>query len=142
MLEIIIDDRQFLAGCQIGRLETDIFNDARSSNGYPYFWPVDLGRGPVVAKNAKALRFVTPGGQVLFRKSVGPAAPRDIRKTAISQMESSAINASITAGGRDIRQWLAVFLTKMGYFYSQVLADATPRRTGKLASRYRSTTIA
>jgi hypothetical protein len=38
----------------------------------PYSVSVHDGRGPVEAKNAKALRFVI-GGQVLFRKRVGPA---------------------------------------------------------------------
>ena len=31
------------------------------------------GRGPVVAKRAKALRITLPGGAVIFRKRVGPA---------------------------------------------------------------------
>lgn len=34
------------------------------------------GRGPVRPKNAKALRWVTPGGAVVIRKSAGPAAAR------------------------------------------------------------------
>lgn len=37
---------------------------------------VNDGRGPVHAKNAKCLHFVTKGGVEVFTKSVGPAAPR------------------------------------------------------------------
>lgn len=37
---------------------------------------VHNGRGPVVAKRAKALRFTLPNGNVVIRKSVGPARPR------------------------------------------------------------------
>lgn len=40
----------------------------------PYALIHHEGRGPVVAKNAKALRFKV-GGVVVFRKRVGPAAP-------------------------------------------------------------------
>lgn len=148
MLEIIIDDREFLASCEIGTLETDVFNDARSLpspsgrwGGYPYFWPVDLGRGPVKPIFAKALRIDLGNGNVIFRKSAGPAAPRDIRKMAMNQLESSAVNAAVTTSAQNIRQWCAVFLSKMAYFYSQVLSDATPRRSGNLASKYRGTTI-
>lgn len=42
----------------------------------PYALPVHEGRGPVFAKNAKALRFVI-GGRVIYRKSVGPARSND-----------------------------------------------------------------
>lgn len=148
MLEIIIDDKDFLASCQIGRMETDIFSDARSEpspsgrwGGYPYFWPVDLGRGPVKPIYAKALRITLPDGRVIFRKSVGPAAPRNIRKNSLAQLESSGVNAALTTRASNMRQWFAVFLNRMAYFYSQVLADATPKRTGKLASKYRPTVI-
>lgn len=40
----------------------------------PYALIHHEGRGPIVAKNAKALRF-TIGGVTIFRKRVGPAAP-------------------------------------------------------------------
>lgn len=49
-----------------------ITNNARSAAGFVYAWTLEHGRGPVFAKRAKALRFEI-GGQVLFRKSVGPA---------------------------------------------------------------------
>lgn len=37
---------------------------------------VNDGRGPVYAKNAKCLHFITKGGVEIFTKSVGPASPR------------------------------------------------------------------
>lgn len=37
---------------------------------------VNDGRGPVHAKNAKCLHFITKGGVEVFTKSVGPASPR------------------------------------------------------------------
>lgn len=149
MLEIIFDDRAFLAGCEIGTLETDVFSDARSDpspsgrwGDYPYFWPVDQGRGPVKPIYAKALRIVLDNGQVIYRKSVGPAAPRNIRALAMNQLEASALNASLSSNGSTVREWMAKFLTQLAYFYSQVLADASPKKSGKLASSYRSTTTA
>jgi len=151
MLTIEIDDAAFLASAEIGVLETSIFSDARSQpspsgrwGDYPYFWPVDLGRGPVTAKFAKALRIPLPDGTVIYRKSVGPAAPRNIRKNAFVQLDSAAINAGVSASGTPypgIRQWLAAFLRMMAYFYSQSLAEATPGGlTGKLRQSYRATT--
>jgi hypothetical protein len=149
MLEIIIDDDAFLASADIGIMETDVFNDARSEpspsgrwGGFAYFNAVDQGRGPVKPIYAKALRIVLPNGDVIFRKSVGPSAPRNIRVNSLVQLESSAVNASLTASGDSLRGWIASFLNKMAYFYSQVLADATPRgASGKLGSSYRPTII-
>jgi len=145
MLEIIIKDEEFLASLELESLETSIFNDARSTTGFPYFYPVDLGRGPVRPINAKALKIPMAGvpGGFIFRRSAGPAAPRNIRQQALGQLEGSAINAAITAGGLTPRGWLASFLNGMARFYSQVLADVTPRGpSGKLGSSYRPTTTA
>jgi hypothetical protein len=145
MLEIIIKDEEFLASLEVESLETSIFNDARSATGFPYFYPVDLGRGPVFPKNAKALKIPMAGapGGFIFRRSAGPAAPRNIRQQALGQLEGSAINAAITAGGATPRGWFASFLNGMARFYSQVLADVTPRGpSGKLGSSYRPTTTA
>lgn len=145
MIEIIIKDDEFLASLDgVESLETSIFNDARSATGYPYFYPVDLGRGPVKPINAKALRIPIGGGQFIFRRSAGPAAPRNIRQQALVQLEGSAINAAIVAGGATPRGWFASFLNGMARFYSQVLADVTPGSayTGKLRNSYRPTTTA
>lgn len=40
---------------------------------YNYAQAVEFGRGPVVAKRARFLRFQLRSGEVLFRKRVGPA---------------------------------------------------------------------
>jgi len=147
MLEITLDSSQFEAGLDIGVLETAIFNDARSLpspsgrwGGYAYFWPVDRGRGPVRPIFAKALRIPVGDGKFIFRKSAGPAAPREITKNSMSQLEGSAINAAIMSSGSTLRQWFVVFLNRMASFHSQVFADFTPRKSGKLASNYRPTT--
>jgi len=145
MLEIIIHDSEFLASLNVAGLETAIFNDARSPIGFPYFYPVDLGRGPVFPKNAKALKIPIAGapGGFIFRRSAGPAAPRNIRNQALAQLEGSAVNAAIVSRGETMRGWCANFLNNMARFYSQVLADVTPRGpSGKLGSSYRPTTTA
>jgi len=45
---------------------------ARSEDGFYYPYVVNYGRGPVFARRAHALRFEI-GGQVIYRRSVGPA---------------------------------------------------------------------
>jgi hypothetical protein len=49
--------------------------EARSREGYPYPIAVHNGRGPVFPRRAKALRWVTRAGVVVFAKRSGPAAP-------------------------------------------------------------------
>jgi hypothetical protein len=141
MLEIEVDDREMLAGLEFGELETSIFNDARSAEPYsfPYFFPVDLGRKGFSAKNAKALRFEV-GGRVIFRKSVGPSMPRNIRLNSFAQFYGSCINAAASVGDQPtVRAWLAAFLTKVAWYHAQTLADLTPKVSGKLAQSYRPT---
>jgi hypothetical protein len=149
MSEITIDDSRFMQEIEsLGGLETAIFNDARSApnpvsgrgGGYPYFYPVDLGRGPVVAKNARALAIPTENG-VIFRRSVGPAAPRFIRSNAMGQLEGTCINAAVTSGSQEtVRGWFAAFLNKVAAYFISPLEESTPRGlTGKLKSSYRST---
>ena len=106
MFSLTINDADFLNSLDVGGMEADIFNDARSlagptgqGGGYPYYWPVNLGRGPVHPIHAKALRIVLPDGTVIFRKSAGPAAARDILGKSVAQLDSSAINAVATSGG-------------------------------------------
>lgn len=52
----------------------DVVSTVRSPEGFPYTGATRFGRGPIVAKNAHALRF-NIGGQTIFRKSVGPYKP-------------------------------------------------------------------
>lgn len=61
-------------------------NTARSSAGYFYPARVEFGRGPVHAKRAKMLRF-TVGGQVFFRKSVGPAPAQHVMEFGLRDAE-------------------------------------------------------
>ena len=76
-------------------------------NAVPYAEYVEEGRGPVVAKNAKALAFTPKGGKnVIFRKSVGPAAAQPFmepgREAAESRMDaefSGAITRIVEALG-------------------------------------------
>ena len=147
MLEIIIDDKDFLAGAEIGLLETDIYNDARSNpspsgrwGGYPYFWAVDQGRGPVRPIYAKALRIPLADGTAIFRKSAGPSTPRNIVSQSLAQLEGSAINAALSASGSTLRGWFAMFLNKIAFFHAEVLEEVTPHKSGKLAGSYRTTT--
>ena len=77
------DMMTYLAPEQTGRLRDSISIEsepgtrvvgptARSEDGFYYPYVVNYGRGPIFARRAHALRFVI-GGQVIFRKSVGPA---------------------------------------------------------------------
>ena len=106
MFSLTINDADFLNSLDVGGMEADIFNDARSlagptgqGGGYPYHRPVNLGRGPVHPIHAKALRIVLPDGTVIFRKSAGPAAARDILGKSVAQLDSSAINAVAPRAG-------------------------------------------
>ena len=76
-------------------------------NAVPYAEAVDQGRGPVFAKNAKALKFTPKGAKgPIFRKSVGPADPRPFmepgREAAESRLDvefSGAIQRIVEALG-------------------------------------------
>jgi hypothetical protein len=144
MLEITVDTSAFENEIsKIGNMHADIVQDATSDRGFRYFYPVDLGRGPVVAKNAKALRITLPDGRVIFRKSVGPAAPRNIRLNSLPEVMGSAINAGVVARGDSIRGWLLSFLGMCAFYFAQVLAEHTPVSPlpggGKLKQSYRAT---
>jgi TRAP-type mannitol/chloroaromatic compound transport system substrate-binding protein len=81
-----------LVSVQSGRLKRSIqvrrLRDAHYMVGsdLDYAEWVEKGRGPVVAKNADALKF-TIDGQTVFRQRVGPAAPRPFMRPAL-QLES------------------------------------------------------
>lgn len=139
---IQLKDEAFLAKLQqmdLSTLKTEIYNDARSLKGFPYFYAVDLGRGPIRPINAKALR-IPVGGGFIFRKSAGPSAPRNIRNLASNLLNETAMSAAQSAQGSTIRAWLVSFLNSMALQYSHVLSVVTPRQGGKLATSYRPTT--
>lgn len=51
---------------------------------------VENGRGPIQAAPGKMLRFVI-NGNVLYRKSVGPSAPRPFIANAVAKMKTDYI---------------------------------------------------
>lgn len=65
--------------------ELEIRQAARSPEGVFYGYIVREGRGPVYAKNAKALHFFI-GGQEFFRKSVGPAEPNPYHRKTLEEV--------------------------------------------------------
>lgn len=63
----------------------EIRQAARSALGVYYGFIVREGRGPVYAKNVKALHFFI-GDVEFFRKSVGPAAPNPYHKRVMANL--------------------------------------------------------
>jgi len=63
----------------------EIRQAARSALGVFYGFIVREGRGPVVAKNVKALHFFI-GGTEFFRKSVGPAKANPYHKRVMANL--------------------------------------------------------
>lgn len=78
-----------------GRLQSSIGHQvegvgamvARIGTSVEYAPFVEFGRGPIVATNAKALRFKI-GGRWIFRHSVGPAAARPFLRPALDNSRS------------------------------------------------------
>jgi hypothetical protein len=67
----------------------------------PYYPYIILGRGPVVAVNARALAIRTNcGGGVIFRKSAGPAKANDYRPRAVQRAQSD-----IQRHGTEFEKW-------------------------------------
>lgn len=60
---------------------------------------VNNGRGPIVAKNAKALRFEIDG-EIIFRKSVGPAPAQHFAERGLENAKGKIEGAMIAAAGR------------------------------------------
>jgi len=76
---------EVMGGPEDQRLE--VKQPAQSENGVFYGYIVREGRGPVHAKNVKALHFYI-GGREFFRKSVGPAAANPYHKRVFARLES------------------------------------------------------
>lgn len=76
----------------------------RYGTNVPYAKHVEFGRGPVVARG-RALAFTPKGGGLIFRKRVGPAAPRPFMRPtvppvrAVFQREMRAAIRQFLAGG-------------------------------------------
>ena len=119
-----------------GQVSSEIDNTARSPRGFPYFWPVDRGRrgfGPI---NAQALKITLPGGQVIFRKYVGPSQPRYITQRMLATLTANMQAAAQGAQGDSLHSWLVSFLNGIADTEAQALYSLTPTVTGKLASSY------
>jgi len=85
--------------------ELEIRQAARSPEGVFYGYIVRDGRGPVVAKNKKALHFFI-GGQEFFRHSVGPAAPNPYHRETLEQ-NAPAIQEIVNRMGQRIAAYLS-----------------------------------
>jgi hypothetical protein len=119
-----------------GTVSSEINNIARSPRGFSYFWPVDRGRrgfGPI---NAQALKITLPGGQVIFRKYVGPSQPRYITARMLTSLTANLQASAQAAQGGDLHAWLVSFLNGIADNEARALYSLTPVVSGKLASSY------
>lgn len=69
---------------------TDVEWRARSARGFAYSGTVHDGRGPVVARKAKALHFFIDG-QEFFRKRVGPAKGTKFAERGLQAAEQAIV---------------------------------------------------
>ena len=76
----------------------------RIRNRVPHLRWVLKGRGPVVAKKSKALRFVIDG-RVFFRRSVGPAKANNFPPRARRRMQGDIDGAGREIAGLIVRQY-------------------------------------
>lgn len=76
-----------ISGSQV---KTVVTWSAKSRSGFDYAFAVDRGRGPVVAKRAKALHFFIDG-QEFFRKRVGPAKAQHFTDRGLQAAEALII---------------------------------------------------
>jgi hypothetical protein len=71
-------------------ITTNVEWRARSSRGFAYSRTVHDGRGPVVARRAKALHFFIDG-QEFFRKRVGPAKGTRFAERGLQAAEAAIV---------------------------------------------------
>ena len=62
---------------------------------------VEYGRGPVYPIRAKALAFYSDSGELIFRKSVGPAKPRPFVAPAFEKTVDIADEIMLRYFGRE-----------------------------------------
>lgn len=74
------------------------------TNRTPHVGYVLKGRGPVVARRGRALRFVIDG-QVIFRRWVGPAAPNPFDERARRAMQGEIDRARVALAGAMVRAY-------------------------------------
>lgn len=80
---------------------------ARVGTNVPYAIYVEEGRGPVEAGPGRMLRFEI-GGQVFYRKRVGPAKAKPFMKPALTQNRARIVAEFSTAVPRRIVQRLGL----------------------------------
>lgn len=78
---------------------TDVEWRARSARGFAYSRTVHDGRGPVVARKAKALHFFIDG-QEFFRKRVGPAKGTKFADKGLQAAEQAIVAEHQAAADR------------------------------------------
>lgn len=120
-----------------GVLTSAIISTARSPIGFDYFWAVDRGRRAIRPIRASALKIPIGGGKFIFRKYVGPSAPRYITQRGLSSLGLSATAAAQIARGANIIVWLKSFLNNLVDFQASAFKSVTPNgSSGRLASGY------
>lgn len=120
----------------LAALESNVSNTAQNK-GFSYFVAVDRGRGPIRPVNAKALRFVTQGGEVVFARSAKDAPAQHLTEQSMANLLPNAMMASNQAHGNSFVSWARNFLRAIANFQSQSLSKITPRVSGRLAKSYK-----
>lgn len=77
-----------------------IISFSAKRGSFDYAAAVEFGRGPVVAKRAKMLRFTLRDGTVLFRKRVGPAPAQRFLGRAFDANQAQVIREVDGAAAR------------------------------------------
>lgn len=65
----------------------EVFTVGRRAGGRSILRILSEGRGPVLPRRGQAIKIVLPGGQVLIRRSAGPARPQRIIERAQAVIE-------------------------------------------------------
>lgn len=76
------------------------WDDAVSKDGFHYAAAVDRGRKAFAVINAKALRWVAPGGEIVFAMHVGPAPAQDFTGRGVRAAEPKMLVAINAAASR------------------------------------------
>jgi hypothetical protein len=140
-LQFKVDFEPILKQLAQGEVRAVIYNDARSSRRFPYFWSVNDGRkgfGPYgatsVTMGRKTLKFFSRG-RWWWPKSVGPAAAQNIRERAVEAIMPMLYSMQAHFSGT--QAGLVAFVNEAAAIAKHALIQFTPRRSGTLASKYR-----
>lgn len=138
MFEIEVIGGQFeVELSRVATLESEVSNTA-DNKGFAYFWAVDRGRKAIVPVNAKALRFVTKEGDVVFSKHAKAAPAQHLTDRTLKQLLPNAISASAQARGNSFAVWARGFLRAVAQMSANTFQSVTPTGiTGKLRKSYK-----